>query len=417
MAANYAGQYGDALRRLAALEAASSGQPVGPSGPAPMTGAFSPPQRYADDPSQPAFAQAGMQAQQAPGAMEMPAAPPAMDAPATGGIAGNLPEGKTPVSVRQIVEGMDKNERRDFSAGIKKRTGKTVHELYDQMVEAGEIAPPIDRKPNAKEKLPVLAEALLRFAQYAGQGMNGGAAAGRATMETQGRRQALEQAQVEQDNALAEGQRGEVQGVLNSRNARATTLADRSDERTYNEGVAKTKAADEKGLHEMDNAAALARVREQNAGENSRARLQNPGKQYTDSDGKVWQLGLDPAHPEKAVAVTAETDEPVMGGLGAFKVPTKVGSRKVQKQLQGVPGGAVGTNALDQDTIMNRGMDAVKLIMGDYSKMSEIKKRAKAEGRDVNDLIKEEAAKLVPGMSNANAPGGGQVIDFSELPN
>lgn len=391
----YTAKFGDALRRLAALDAGASGQPVGPQGPVPQTSPFDVGAQMPPN----AQLQAGplQQAapQQAPGAIEQAAQPPAGQ------------------SVRKIIEDMGPKERNEMARGIKKQTGKSVDDLYAAMVKSGEIAPPIERKPNRKEKLPALAEALLRYAQNVGttgrggRGMDPGAAAATATLDTQGRRGALEQAQIEQDNALAEARRGEVQGVLSARTSRAVTLEDRTDERANAATVAGAKTKAESELQKQKDDADMARERVKQSGETARSNKTN-GKTYTDKNGKVFVIDGQTASP-----LLYDDVEAVPVGQGAFKEPRMGGSRKVKRQLEGIPGGQTGASTLDPDTVYNRRSDRIKEITANSRKMRELEKRAKEEGVDVGTLVNAEVDKLMgPTGGPSDAGNSGASYDY-----
>lgn len=390
MDAGYVGKYGPALRQLQALEAASQGLPVGPMGPQPVTAPFQPPQRYANEPAAPAFQQAG-------------------EPPVQGGALTQLPEvevkGKKPQSVTDIVSSLPLEERRELRKGIKEKTGKTVDELYEQFVKSGEIAPPAERKPKAKERLSVVAEAMFRYLAHVNK-MGVAGAVGQATLETQGRRGALEQAEIDEENARAEARRGEVQGVLSARNTRAQARQDKVEDRGWEAEQARQKFVDEKALRDADNAAALGRVREQQKGDNTQV--------VFDADGNAIEITKGSAVGRP---VMVESEEPALIGLGAFKTPKPGGKRKVQRPLKGVPGGMTGATTLDPDTVYNRRAEMIQAITEDKRRMRALQKRANDEGRDVSELINEEVDKLLRAGGTAALGGpSGKVIDFSELP-
>lgn len=388
MTPNYAGRYGDALLRLQALDAAAAGQQVMPMGPQPVTGAFqlqgvksnlNP--RYAPTPSMPALQQAGA-GPQAGGALQ--AAPQ----PAAGGEAT-----KQPQSVSQIVAALPPDQRKELSAGIKKQTGHSVDELYAKFVETGELAPPADRKPRAKEKLSQVAEAMFRYMSNVGRGMSPMAASGQATLDTQGRRQALEQADIDEQNALAQQRRGEVQGVLSARASRAAALADREDDRLYKE-----KEAEAAAKREME------KVRFQEGAANQRAALAyNKPETYTDSDGVLHTF--DPRTGE-AREVTKEVEEEKVVVPGLRGRPALTGKVKTRKPLRGIPGGKSGATTLDPDTVMNRVTDVAKRMSEDRETMREIRRQAEAEGRDPQVVLMERAKQAVEAGLSGTLGGG-----------
>lgn len=389
---SYVGQYGEALRRLQALDAIAAGQPVtGPMGPQPVTGAFQlqgPPSnlnpRYAPTPSMPALQQAGA-GPQAGGALLQ-----AAQQPAAGGEAPARPQ-----SVSEIVAALPSDQRKELRAGIKKQTGYTVDELYDKFVETGELAPPAERKPRAKERLSQVAEAMFRYMSNVGRGMNPMAASGQATLDTQGRRQALEQADLDEQNVLAQQRRGEVQGVLSARASRATTLADREDERAYKE-----KEAEAAAKREMD------RVRYQEGAANRRAELAyNKPETYTDENGVLHTF--DP-RTGQAMEVTKEVEEERVIVPGLRGRPALTGKTKTRKPLRGIPGGQTSGTTLSPNTRAVQEMAALKMVRDDKTKMRELTRRAKEEGVDINTLIAEEASKILEGTSIGGASGGGE---------
>ena len=381
----YLGKYGDALRRLQALEAVQSGQPVGPMGPQPVTGAFQTQglpsrldPRYAPDPSMPAFEQAGAGPQLPPGAFEQgQLAQPSIvsDDPARGGISGNLP--KPQQSVRQVVEGLDPKERTELRAGIKEQVGRSVNELYDEFVRTGEIAPPVERKPRAKEKLSTVAEALFRYMSNVGQGMNPGAASALATLETQGRRGALEQTEIDEENARAEQRRAEVQGVLSSRAAQATKKAETEDERTYKTGReedAQTHALD---LQRQQDAAALARTQVSSKGARNvqTSILEDGTVMERDPETGLWRAArsVQPVTKKgrRGVTTTVEQETPL-------KVPPKTQTGQV-------------TNASRQ-RMMD---DAIKAIQKDTLQMARIRAAVGDDPETIASEIADRARMIV----------------------
>lgn len=390
MTPNYAGRYGDALLRLQALDAAAAGQPIGPMGPQPVTGAFqlqgvqsnlNP--RYAPTPSMPALQQAGA-GPQAGGALQ--AAPQ----PAAGGEAT-----KQPQSVSQIVAALPPDQRKELGAGIKKQTGYSVDELYAKFVETGELAPPADRKPRAKEKLSQVAEAMFRYMSNVGRGMSPMAASGQATLDTQGRRQALEQADIDEQNALAQQRRGEVQGVLSARAARAVTLADRKAERAWEESK-----LDMQGRQQLD------QIREQNRGAMERVRADQKGRnieRVVEEDGSVYFV--DPLTGE-SVPATKVVEEDVVLAPGQRGRPALTEKRKVTKPLKGRPGGEQGYNTLDPDRLITVIESAKKRISEDRAAMKEVKALAEREGITVEEALTKIATESVTGSTPSGALSG-----------
>lgn len=398
MAASYLDTYGSALRRLQALEMGMDpNAPEGPSGPQPVTGAFQlqgPPSnlnpRYAPDPAMPAFQQAQPAA---PGAIQAPAGPQppaaAGPAPAEGGAVQQSPQG-----VRDIVAGLAKDERKELRAGIKQHTGKSVDELYEQMVQGGELAPDIKRKPRAAEKLSVVAEALFRYMSKAFNGMNPGAAAAEATLETQGRRGAIAQADVEAENARAEGRRGEVQGVLNSRAARAQGKADKAEERGWEAEKMRVEARDRGALQSQQDKAAMARTQVEAASRQST--MDKAPKTMTGDDGTVFERGEDGVY--RPAVTETEVDENLPRGK---KIKSKKrGVLKTTTKAQ--------TGALTQASRAKMYSDAVKTIQGDVRTMSEIRRAAGGEASAIADEIDRRAKDMVENAASAAENGDGE---------
>lgn len=392
----YTDRYGDALRRLQALEAgADPSMPVAPMGPTPVTGAFQlqGPQsnlnpRYAPDPTMPAFQQAQPAA---PGAIQAPAGPqpPAAETPAAPG-----PVQQSPQGVRDIVAGLEKDERKELRAGIKQHTGKSVDELYNQMVEGGELAPDIKRKPRPAEKLSIVAEALFRYMGKAFNGMNPGAAAAEATLETQGRRGAIAQAETAEENARAEGRRAEVQGVLNARASRAQSKADKAEERGWEAEKQRVQARDAGALQRQQDDAAMARTRVEAASRQST--LDKAPKSMTAEDGTVFERGEDGVY-RPAVTETDGFDNLPRGKKIATK---KRGVLKVGQKAQ--------TGALTQADRAKMYSNAVKAIQGDVRTMGEIRRAAGNDAGAIADEIDRRAKDMVENAAAAAESGDGE---------
>lgn len=391
----YVGKYSEALRRLQALDAAGAGQPVGPMGPGPATGAFQTQgvpsglnPAYAPDPRMPAFQQAA-QAQPLP----------------TGGVLGGSEEKqpsalkgeevkKPPQSLHQIVSGLDKDEREELRVGIRKQTGRSVDDLYAEFVKSGEIAPPAERKPRAKERLSVVAEALFRYMAHAGRGMDPGAASAMATLETQGRRGALEQNEIDEENARAEGRRGEVQGVLAARSARDQKKADTQDERGWEAGKLDAQAQNARDLQAQQDKAAMARTQ---VNEKSQREQRDPAMRQDPGTGEWFEYNRE-----------TETWEPAMSN----RPVTKKGPRGVTTTVvDRVPfvtkpkeQGAL-TDASRQKMIS----DAVAAIQKDPRAMSRIRAQVGDDPTAIVAEVTRQAAALTEQQlaAGSNLDGGG----------
>jgi hypothetical protein len=366
MAANYVAKYGDTIRRLAALDLAAQGNSnLAGAGPQPRTSPFdagAPVQSY-----DPALGD---------GQGEGPQIPAALDSPKP------RPEGPK-VSPRSLWEGMSTKEQKEVIKQVESK-GIDIDEKYDEAVAAGKITPPAKALQKG-EKLTVLAETLLRFSQNIGGGMEGGAAASTAILDTQFRRGGLERQAAEQEAAMKEKLRLEGREDTATATKRAEALADTESERTYKDKDREDAQAAARDLQAAQDRAAKDREK----GKNSQvAQLE---------DGTYIVIDKD---KEGVVEVEQEETATSRGQRGR---PGATTTKKVKKPAKGPP--KANASGFDQDRIAQIKLDVEKLARSDEV-MRELKKEAKARNVSVETVVKEYVATKVQNiLSGADSSG------------
>lgn len=327
--ADYVGRYGEALRKLRALERAPAPEIAGAFDrqlPAPEAGgAFRPTQQRA-----PAF-------QQAP--------PPMFD-----------PD--KPVSAGELY-GQMPDEAKEAMAEQLKTQGIDVDAAYASEVAAGNL-PAQEKPPSRNEKMGYLAEVALRTISNLGRpGTNSSADWADAVLTTDARREGIAER-----SRLEAKQEAKEQGALSrAEAAEARARAERLAEREADREARTAERGEERTLRSKERADDRAFTREQAELTRKQAADRRAGRQpriLTSADGGVFSIGDD----STATPVTTEREvEEVVRAPGGKGIPQKV-RRKIREQLK-APARANDASGVDKDTLIRSINDRFKLLRED----------------------------------------------------
>lgn len=279
-------------------------------------------------------------------------------------------------------------------------TGVNIENRYDEMVKSGQIVPP-EEVIGKGEKLSHVAEVLFRHAKNVGQGMSGGAAAGSAMLETSERRGAIAQSQAAVRAAMVEKLRGEEREDTKSARTRTEKLEDEREKRRLDREDDVTKDTREDENRKDEQTFTSGESRKDRAAR--REQEKRAGKvELTEADGTKWLVDKETGN---ATPITAETEEAVQSGKGAFKVPKTTGTRKGKRQLVGAPDKGLAGNTLSEDTKANRTTEfESKLALGEYD--TGIKKQMRETGLTREQVVEQLRQQVLRGLGSAGASGG-----------
>lgn len=341
MASDYIGRYGEALKRLTALEQDTGFTPIDVSG-----GAFS-------------------------GTQGAPVTTGAFDVARAPRQQGAIDQAEgPPISAAELWKQMPAEQK---DALLKQLGHVDVDQEYDRMVSSGAIAP-TKKNPTKHDKLGYIAEVALRTLSNMGrpgdQGINAWAD---AVLDTDTRRAAVDQAQMDRNAAALERARLET---------REDTKEARKNKREDAEVVRK-QAAD------------IAAAEGKNAFEAEQNRLQRESAERIAGmrDDKPRQILYD----AQGRAFDAQTGDPVM-----VNVPEERRGRRgrpgytvaSKQQLKTVPKFAGGSSA-DPDRVVYEIGQRAKALREDRKARKQIEDLAKQNGVDFETALQRIATQQV----------------------
>ncbi len=358
MNSGYVGKYGEALRRLTAIDAGMGGGPVLPGPPEPMIGAFGEPPAYQPPVRAPAFSD---------------------PAPQAGGEGALSRE--APMSFGQLWSETPAERRAQLVEEAEKK-GIPVEQSYQQ-AKAAPGAPPPPKKPSKQDKLAYVMETMLRFASNYGSrpGTSSAADAADAILTTKERRGAFERAEREKEERAAETRRLEGREDTKEARQRKEKVEDTAEERTYQKGR-------DQQLHEYSKEIESIRA--------ANARLDRAGvnKHYIvdAATGNVIEINKDDGS-SRIVTIEEVENVEIPGVRGR---PGTTVKRTITRAVKGRT-----TSEFDEGEVARAVNDEKKALREDRKYMRTLRERAAAEGVDPEDLLEKEAQKRVRSRSSS----------------
>lgn len=349
MASDYIGRYGEALKRLTALEQGTF-SPVNVGAPPAQAGAA------------PAFP---MNAQQ--GAFDFQPAKPAIE----------QAEG-APMSASQLWADMPDEQKKDLEKQI---SHLDVDQMYDRQVTSGALVPK-KKNPTRHDKIGYLAEVALRTISNMGrpgdQGINAWAD---AVLETDSRRGAMDQAEIAREREASEKARLEHREDTKDarRNSREdarrkedNTRADAKEARDRAAAAADAEMRAEESRKERE--AADARAKTMSGPKNKQIIYDNEGYAFDAADGSP-------------IMVTKEVEKRGRRGRPGYKA-------KEQVHLRGTPKFA-GGSTMDPDRAVYEIGKRAEALRKDMKARNAIRQQAEANGTDFETELQRVAEEQV----------------------
>lgn len=353
MANDYVGRYGEALRKLHALEQQPSTEIAGAFGqsPSPQTGAFG--------------------------------APPAPTRQAFQDAAAPMFDPQKPISAGDLYKQMP-TEAKDAMAAQLKAQGINVDEAYAREVKAGNI-PAQEKTPSHHEKIGYLAEVALRTISNLGrEGTNSSADWADAVLATDARREGVSERERQEARQDTKEQSAFDRTAAAEQRARAERLSEREEDR----GTRTVEREADKKDRAQERASDRAFTRAENAANRkAAAEERKAGRQprvLTDEKNDVFTLDDDgnakPVMTEKTVSKEKR---------GKRNVKYMI-QETVKEQLRTSP--KPNASDVDQDTIVRAVNDRFKVLKEDRKLIRELKTQ---KVQDVDKELSRRAYKQV----------------------
>lgn len=363
---DYVGRYGEALRKLRALDRAPSTEIAGAFGrelPQQSPGAFQP-QQAAPQP-RPAFAQPGL----------------------------DMFDPEKPVSAAELYKQMPDDAKEAMAEQLKAQ-GIDVDTAYEREVQAGNIVAQ-KKPPSRNEKMGYLAEVALRTISNLGrQGTTSSADWADAVLATDARRDGLAERERQETRQDTKEQTAFQRAQEAEARARAERLAEREADRT----ARKSERDEDRTTRSKERDEDRAFTREENARARAAAAAdRKAGRQprtITATDGGVYTLNDDgTATP---VTTEREVDETVRApGGGGSKGPRKI-KKKVREQLR-APARSNDASGVDKDTLIRSINERFKLLREDR------KNRTKTDS-ELQAIAEEQVMSQLGKINGESAP-------------
>lgn len=380
----YVSKYGEALRRLTALEMAPAMSGQGPALPAgPMPGGPAPGGAFDVAPS--------IQAQPNAADMASQGAFDAMEMSAPAGATAQAGQFQDGLTAKDLWDQLPDDEKTKLEEQVAD-SGIDVDAAYEK---AAAEDPEAKKRASRREKLGFLAEVALRtISNYGGRpGTRSEADYADARLATMERRGAIERMDAEQAAAAAEKRR--LEGRADSKDATKRQQELEDEKRRRGEKVSDDELAHKRALELKRAEAALRKAEEK--GKNAAI--------VQDDSGAYYILDKDSGD---AIGVTTKKTVTTRGkrGVKFTEVETVplVGAKK--------PAGAAG---IDQDTLIRAISDRAKTMAGDTKVMREIRATVGPGGNVEEELYRRARESVMKDYTSVSGGGGSETDPFGIL--
>lgn len=411
---SYVGRYGNALRKLTALDAQSGafaaapqqigGADTGGFGPslqvdpkaAPQPGGFSP--EPVAQPEAPAPAAGPASAFGGSNASGVLAQTPGIAGPVLskeGSVSPIAMGGDKPTSWGDLAKDATEDEQEELATQVEKAGGGKMDGFIAKVrkVLGTEDVPKMNRRETAQYIAEIALRAMSKRSapEYA---QNPDGVFADAVLETNSLRKQEAEKRHSESRAGAE---------IKRRETREDAAAERKRKEALEDDARKRKEALDDDARNHQQALELAKLQAK--------LLREKGQRTSIQTGDDGTLKLIDLESGEAVTVTEEVEE--TNTRGSRGKGTTTTTTKVRKPVKAAP--KYNAGGLDQDTLVNRVSDAEKALRGDKKLMRELGSKFKNDRVKIEDELRRMAREKVEGdVQSLNTSSSG-VTDFNDL--